>query len=101
MGRVRCARKDRVGAQEAADGARAGCGAGLPSLYASIVLESPRVVATDVEAVPLAFLKAARSAHAPVDLFRMKPVVLRCRPLTLGQNCAPQAPKFLLKISFI
>ncbi|CAH0373853.1 unnamed protein product [Pelagomonas calceolata] len=44
-----------------------GCGAGLPSLYASIVLESPRVVATDVEAVPLAFLKAARSAHAPVD----------------------------------
>ena len=44
-----------------------GCGAGLPSLYASVVLGSPRVVATDVEAVPLAFLKAARSAHAPVD----------------------------------
>ena len=40
-----------------------GCGAGLPSLYASVVLESPRVVATDVEAVPLAFLEAARGAH--------------------------------------
>ena len=42
-----------------------GCGAGLPSLYSSIVLKSPHVVATDVEAVPLAFLEAARSCHAP------------------------------------
>ena len=46
-----------------------GCGAGLPSLYASIVLESPRVVATDVEAVPLAFLEAARSAHVETGSF--------------------------------
>jgi len=42
-----------------------GAGAGLPSLYASLVLRSPRVVATDVEAVPLRFLRAARAAHAP------------------------------------
>ena len=46
-----------------------GCGAGLPSLYASVVLESPRVVATDVEAVPLAFLEAARSAHVETGSF--------------------------------
>ena len=46
-----------------------GCGAGLPSLYASIVLESPRVVATDVEAVPLAFLEAARGAHVETGSF--------------------------------
>lgn len=43
-----------------------GCGAGLPALYASVVLRSPRVVATDVEAVPLEFLNAARRAHAPL-----------------------------------
>jgi len=42
-----------------------GCGAGLPALYASVVLRSPRVVATDVEAVPLEFLNAARRAHSP------------------------------------
>ena len=42
-----------------------GCGAGLPSLYASVVLESPRVLATDVEDVPLEFLEAARAAHGP------------------------------------
>ena len=46
-----------------------GCGAGLPSLYASVVLESPRVVATDVEAVPLSFLEAARSAHVETGSF--------------------------------
>ena len=46
-----------------------GCGAGLPSLYASVVLESPRVVATDVEAVPLAFLEAARGAHVETGSF--------------------------------
>jgi len=46
-----------------------GCGAGLPSLYASVVLESTRVVATDVEAVPLAFLEAARSAHVETGSF--------------------------------
>ena len=49
-----------------------GAGAGLPSLYASVVLGASRVLATDVEAVPLAFLKAARSAHdpeAPSDAF--------------------------------
>ena len=42
-----------------------GRGAGLPSLSSPIVLKSPHVVATDVEAVPLAFLEAARSCHAP------------------------------------
>ena len=46
-----------------------GCGAGLPSLYASVVLGSPRVVATDVEAVPLAFLEAARGAHVETGSF--------------------------------
>ena len=46
-----------------------GCGAGLPSLYASVLLESPRVVATDVEAVPLSFLEAARSAHVETGSF--------------------------------
>ena len=60
-------------AQAAALGARApaprqvlelGAGAGLPSLFASVVLGAA-VRATDVEAVPLAFLAAARGAHAP------------------------------------
>ena len=46
-----------------------GCGAGLPSLYSSVLLESPRVVATDVEAVPLSFLEAARSAHVETGSF--------------------------------
>ena len=41
-----------------------GAGAGLPSLFASVVLGAA-VRATDVEAVPLAFLAAARGAHAP------------------------------------
>ena len=41
-----------------------GAGAGLPSLFASVVLGAA-VRATDVETVPLAFLAAARGAHAP------------------------------------
>ena len=47
-----------------------GCGAGLPSLYPSVALESPRAVATDVEAVPLAFLEAARGAHVETGVVR-------------------------------
>lgn len=44
-----------------------GAGAGLPSLYASVVGGAASVVATDVEDVPLSFLRAARGAHAPTD----------------------------------
>ncbi|KAJ8611495.1 hypothetical protein CTAYLR_010481 [Chrysophaeum taylorii] len=53
-----------------------GCGAALPSLVASVV-GGARVLATDVEDLPLRFLRAARDMHSPTARFETRVLDVR------------------------